>query len=128
MPPESKPKFAYAAAIAHALSHPLRIQILETLEDEGTYVMNLTERLERPQANISQHLAVLREVGLVKTERDGMTVRYHLKSPVVHELIATLHTLAGQIPADSFIPRGRVPTLSAPSSAQGFSQNRRRTL
>ena len=86
--------------------------------------MNLTERLERPQANISQHLAVLREVGLVKTERDGMTVRYHLKSPVVHELIATLHTLAGQIPADSFIPRGRGRRRGSGHGKRGMGSNR----
>jgi len=83
------------ARIAHALAHPVRVQILELLRDEGAYVMHLTAMLGRPQANISQHLAVLREAGLVTAEREGMTVIYHVRAPQVFEALDCLQSLAG---------------------------------
>lgn len=98
---------ARAAAIAHALSHPIRVQILESLNEQGISVSELTEMLDRPQANISQHLAVLREVNLVEAEREGMSVQYRLNSPEVQQLVSSLHTLAAGIPDEGFVPRGR---------------------
>lgn len=82
-----------AAAIAQALAHPLRLRILDLLRDEGAYVMHLTATLERPQANVSQHLAILREAGLVRDERDGMTVVYRVVDPRIFDVIARMQEL-----------------------------------
>jgi len=82
------------AKTAHALAHPARLQILDLLRDEGAYVMHLTAALGRPQANVSQHLAVLREAGLVTDEREGMTVIYHVRDPRVFEAVDCLKALA----------------------------------
>ena len=62
-----------------ALGHPARLQILDVLarEDEAC-VCHLEGVLHRPQAYISQHLARLREAGLVVDRRDGMNVFYAL--------------------------------------------------
>lgn len=83
-----------AASVAQALAHPVRLQILELLRDEGAYVMHLTTMLGRPQANISQHLSILREAGLVVDERKGMTVIYRVRDPRVFELVDRLQALA----------------------------------
>ncbi len=83
-----------AAIIAQALAHPVRIQILELLRREGAYVMHLTTMLGRPQANISQHLATLREAGLVTDEREGMTVIYRVRDPRVFDLVDRLKVLS----------------------------------
>jgi len=82
------------ASVAQALAHPVRLQILELLRNEGAYVMHLTTTLGRPQANISQHLAVLREAGLVVDDREGMTVIYRVRDPRVFELVDCLKALA----------------------------------
>jgi ArsR family transcriptional regulator len=82
-----------AAAIAQALAHPVRLRILELLRDEGAYVMHLTATLGRPQANVSQHLAILREAGLVQDEREGMTVVYRVTDPRIFDVIARLQAL-----------------------------------
>ena len=79
--------------VALALAHPVRLQILELLRNEGAYVMHLTKMLGRPQANISQHLAILRDVGLVVDEREGMTVVYRVRDPRVFELVDQLKLL-----------------------------------
>ncbi len=85
-----------AARIARAISHPLRLQILNELRGEGAYVMHLTTVLGRPQANISQHLMVLREAGLVRPIREGMTVLYQISDPQVLQVVDDLLALARQ--------------------------------
>ncbi len=85
-----------AARIARAISHPVRLQILNELREDGAYVMHLTTVLGRPQANISQHLMVLREAGLVRAIRDGMTVLYEVTDPQVLSVVDQLLALARQ--------------------------------
>jgi ArsR family transcriptional regulator len=88
------------ARIAQALAHPVRIRILDLLRNEGAYVMHLTNALDRPQANISQHLAVLRDAGLVSDERDGMTVEYRVRDQRVYEILGRLGELASRGPSE----------------------------
>ncbi len=88
-----------AARLAQALAHPVRLQILNLLREEGSaYVMHLTASTERPQANISQHLAILREAGLVTDERDGMSVIYRVADRRVFDV---LDRLAGLTSTDA---------------------------
>ncbi len=106
--PSTMPLSLRSAAIAHALSHPVRVEILTMLNEEKKLtVSEITRKLARPQANISQHLAVLREVYLVEATRDGMSVEYNLSKHTVQELITLLAKLAADIPAEEFTPRGR---------------------
>ena len=81
------------AVIAQALAHPMRLRNLELLRDEGAYVMHLTTALQRPQANVSQHLAILREAGLVQDEREGMTVIYRITDPRIFDVIQAIQKL-----------------------------------
>ncbi len=102
------------ARAAQALAHPVRLQIIELLRGEGAYVMHLTTALNRRQAYLSQHLAVLREAGLVVAERRGMTVVYRVSDPQVFELLEHLKKLAPALEGVrskaservSFSPRG----------------------
>lgn len=76
------------ARLAQVLAHPVRVQILNLLREEGSaYVMHLTASTARPQANISQHLAILREAGLITDERDGMSVIYRVADRRVYEVL-----------------------------------------
>ncbi len=61
-----------------ALSEPTRILILYALNDQPLNVTELTSELNIPQPTTSRHLKVLRERGLVYTERQGTVVIYHL--------------------------------------------------
>ncbi len=104
-----------AARVAQALAHPVRLQILNLLREEGSaYVMHLTASTERPQANISQHLAILREAGLITDERDGMSVIYRVADRRVYDVLDHLAglTATGAGGARSFTlmtPVGRRP-------------------
>lgn len=61
-----------------ALSDPNRIFILYALNESPLNVSELTNELGVPQPTISRHLKVLRERGLVFTERQGTVITYHL--------------------------------------------------
>jgi len=61
-----------------ALSDPTRILILYALNERSLNVTELTNELAFPQPSISRHLKVLRERGLVFTERQGTVITYHL--------------------------------------------------
>jgi DNA-binding transcriptional ArsR family regulator len=61
-----------------ALSDPTRIFILYALNEQPRNVSELTTELGIPQPTTSRHLKVLRERGLVDTERQGTVITYHL--------------------------------------------------
>ena len=105
--PIETPSSQRSALIAHALSHPVRIEILNLLNDKSLTVSEITVQLARPQANISQHLARLREVNLVDFRRNGMSVEYSLSLSAIPQLLALLEELAERIPANQLVPRGR---------------------
>lgn len=75
------------AAVLKAFAHPTRLRILETVIDGEFCVSEIEEQLDRSQANISQHLTVLRDRGLVTPVRKGKTVCYRLTDSRVAELL-----------------------------------------
>src|SRR6516165_11764002 len=78
----------FKAGIFHALAHPTRIAIIELLRDEGEVpVSTIHERLGLEQANISQHLAVLRSKQIVVGRKDGNQVFYSLRDRVIGRVL-----------------------------------------
>ena len=69
---------ALEADFCAALSDPTRIFILYVLSERPLNVTELTNELGIPQPTTSRHLKVLRERGLVNTERQGTVIIYHL--------------------------------------------------
>lgn len=59
------------AEICHALSHPVRLYILDILASEEMSSSQLLEILGIPKANLSQHLAVLKDAGILKQHKVG---------------------------------------------------------
>jgi ArsR family transcriptional regulator len=66
------------ADFCSALSDPTRLLILYTLSDRACNVNELTSELNLTQPTTSRHLKVLRERGLVETQRSGTTITYSL--------------------------------------------------
>jgi len=65
----------YKASIFQALAHPTRIAILEVLRDGELSVRTIQEKLGVEQANLSQHLAILRSRQIVANRKDGNYAR-----------------------------------------------------
>ena len=79
---------AFKAKFFRALAHPTRIRILETLVRGDRSVQELQEALGQDQPAVSQQLAVLRNQGLVTSQKQGLSVRYALRDPAIAELLA----------------------------------------
>ena len=81
------------AALARAFTSAARLQILHVLSADEACVCHLTTILGRRQANVSQHLMVLRDARLVEDRRDGMMVYYRLADSRAPEIVALLRDL-----------------------------------
>lgn len=76
-----------AALILRALNHKLRQQILKQIDESGKItVTELYVKLRLEQSVASQHLAILRKAGFVKTSRDGKYIYYSVNTERLKEL------------------------------------------
>lgn len=79
-----------AARLLRALANERRLMILCRLGDGEMSVGALQPLVGLSQSALSQHLAVLREEGLVATRREAQTVRYRIADPAAMKVVATL--------------------------------------
>jgi ArsR family transcriptional regulator, arsenate/arsenite/antimonite-responsive transcriptional repressor len=94
---------AELAALAKAFGHPARVAILRLLLGrEACFCGEIVEHVPRAQATVSQHLKVLRDVGLVEGEIDGPRTCYWAN----RERIAQLHELIGVMLAEAVVVTG----------------------
>ncbi len=83
-----------AAGLLKALANETRLLVLCHLVEEGELsVGGLLERLDLGQSALSQHLARLREEGLVATRREAQTIYYRVCDPRAGQLLVLLHDL-----------------------------------
>ncbi|MBS3814352.1 winged helix-turn-helix transcriptional regulator [Candidatus Bipolaricaulota bacterium] len=77
--------FELRAEIAKALSHPIRLRMIEILAKEGDKcVRELTESVELSQSSISKHLKTLKSSGVVSSHKEGVKTYYSLATPCVN--------------------------------------------
>jgi len=69
------------AQMCQVFTSPKRLEILNLLRGKELSVGELTKLAKIRQANLSQHLSILREKGIVKTRREGTTIYYSLANP-----------------------------------------------
>lgn len=69
------------------LAHPLRVLIVEELRSGELTVTDLKDRLDVPQASVSQHLGILRSNRIVIERREGRHVFYHLRQPELANIV-----------------------------------------
>ncbi len=88
--------FQLHASVCKGLADPKRLLIINALRDGELAVNEICAQLELAQANVSQHLSILRDKGLVRTRRDGQSVYYSLTS----EKIITAMDLLREVMAE----------------------------
>ena len=96
----SVPLYQAKAELFRTLGHPVRIRVLELLQDGPKPVRDLLALIEIEPSNLSQQLAVLRRAGLVTSVREGATVRYALSTPDVLDLLAAGRRILGSMLSD----------------------------
>lgn len=78
-----KELFALHAEICKVFSNPTRLEILNLLRDEEMSVTELINKTKLSQANISQHLSIIKSRGIVTSYRKGKNIYYKLTNPKI---------------------------------------------
>jgi DNA-binding transcriptional ArsR family regulator len=84
----SDPVYVVKARLFRVLGHPVRIRILELLRNGERTVGDLQDALHMDSSGTSQHLAALREQGVLESRRVGTSVYYRIRDPRVSQLLA----------------------------------------
>lgn len=84
------------ASICKGLADPKRLLLIDALRDGERSVSDLCDELELPQANVSQHLAVLREKGLVNARKEAQKVFYSVSSPKIVQAMDLLREVMNE--------------------------------
>ncbi len=80
--------YAKQAEIAAAMAHPLRIAILDFLKDGRQCVCDIADYIGSERSNVSRHLAVMVNAGILEYHKEGLRVLYSLKCPCIMEFFS----------------------------------------
>jgi ArsR family transcriptional regulator len=82
------------ADLLKAIAHPIRLCIVKgLLAEEGCNVSEMQHCLNIPQSTLSQHLAKLREAGILKSERNGLERNYYVVNDQIVKIVEALNEL-----------------------------------
>lgn len=84
-------EYSSEAEILKVLGHPIRLKIVAGLCTRECNVKHIWECLGLPQATVSQHLALLKNKGIITGKRDGVEVHYSVTNPVAQKIIDALN-------------------------------------
>lgn len=89
--PLPQARLDHAAEILHALANPLRLAIVQQISQlSHATVVDLQATLGHEPSMLSNHLRLLRQAGLVRTERAGKFIRYRLAETRIEEIAAAV--------------------------------------
>ena len=102
------------ARVCKAIADPKRLLIINELRDRELSVGDLCDALGLSQSNASQHLAVLRERGIVSARRAGSNVFYSLRSQKIVQAVDLLREFLAEDLADRSALSGAMTPLTSP--------------
>lgn len=73
--------FEMHAEVCKSMANPVRLKIMSLLREGEKSVEELRKQLELPKANLSQHLGLLRQRGIVSSRRAGLNIYYKVTNP-----------------------------------------------
>ena len=82
--------FDLQAKTLKALAHSRRLEIVQLLQDQELAVTDIHQMLDLPQANVSQHLMILKKAGILTTRKEGKQVYYKVAAPVFFNALRCL--------------------------------------
>jgi len=83
--------FGKQAEIAKAIAHPLRIAILNFLKDGEQCVCDIAQYVGSERSNVSRHLSVMVNAGVLEHHKEGLKVIYRLKTPCVLDFFSCVN-------------------------------------
>lgn len=91
------PQTTQQAKFFKALTHPVRLEILNLLRTGEECVCHMEAVLGYRQAYISQHLSVLKDAGIIEDHRDGWNIFYRVVSYQIYQLMDTSSEIVGEM-------------------------------
>ena len=88
-----KQVFNMHAEICKTLANPKRLEIIYALKEGELSAGELVKRLGIPKANVSQHLAILRQRRVVVSRRDGVNIYYSIANPKIVQACALMREM-----------------------------------
>jgi DNA-binding transcriptional ArsR family regulator len=86
------------ARVLRALAHPIRLAVVDFLVEGEQCVCDIAEQVGAQRSNVSRHLAVMVNAGVLESRKDGLKVIYRLRTPCVASCLAcTAEVLREQI-------------------------------
>ena len=80
---QSKKMYKLMADVISAAGHEIRLAILDYLRDGEKCVCEIAEHVEANRSNVSRHLAVMLNAGLVDQRKEGLKMMYSLRTPCI---------------------------------------------
>jgi ArsR family transcriptional regulator len=90
---DKKKEFTAESEVLKVLGHPIRLKIVTGLCSRECNVKYIWECLGLPQATVSQHLALLKNKGIIEGKRNGVEVHYSVNNPLAKKIIAALKSV-----------------------------------
>ncbi len=75
------------ANVLKALGQPTRLQILDLLKNGERCVCEIFPAINQEQANVSKHLSILKQAGILESRKDGLRILYRIKTPEIFILL-----------------------------------------
>ncbi len=88
--------FEKQAEIAKAIAHPLRIAVVNFLKDGEQCVCDIAQYVGSERSNVSRHLSVMSNAGLLEYRKEGLKVIYRLKTPCILEFFSCVSRVLKQ--------------------------------
>jgi len=82
--------FEQQAKIISAIAHPLRIAVVDFLKDGQQCVCDIAEHVGSERSNVSRHLSVMVNAGVLESRKEGLKVMYGLKTPCIVDFFSCI--------------------------------------
>ena len=83
--------YSLRAEIFKALSHPIRLKIVECVSKEEKSVGEIVKYVNAEASNVSRHLALLKKAGILSDRKEGLNIYYRLEIPCVMEFFSCVN-------------------------------------
>jgi len=83
MDEETRRLYELKAGILQAAAHPIRLAIIELLQEGEQCVCDIAEQVGAKRSNVSRHLALMLKAGVLDCRKDGLRMMYSLKTPCI---------------------------------------------
>ena len=85
------PVYEIQAEIFKAIGHPIRLQIVKFLQDGEHTVTEIVRAVNAEQSNVSRHLSLLRQAGVLSSRKEGLKVYYSLRIPTLTQMLSCVN-------------------------------------